>query len=293
MNGSRTLTLTGTVMLLFWTLILGIVLTLFFQQLFSGWPEIAQASLATNLALGVAVVLAIRKAGLPLKRALGLRRLNRRLLVPLALILVGSVTVFSELYVVLQRLIPIPAVIEAELRQLLNLDGGPDTWITLVVAIGLAPLMEEVLFRGALLRGLVRTRGARSATLWTAAFFAVFHLYNPWQVLPTFFLGLILAWVVLTTGSLWSAVVVHSMFNAVSLAAFRFSMNGVEFASTGVPWIAIGVVAALLIGSLSLLVGLAWIEHATGGGPFAPEKAASGPASDYATGVSAPPSSGT
>lgn len=282
MNGSRTLTLTGTVMLLFWTLLLGIALTVFFQLFAPGWPAIGQASLATNLALGLAVVLAVRKSGLRWREALGLRGFDRRMLAPLALILVGSVTVFSELYVVLQRLVPIPAVVEAELRQLLNLDGGPDTWITLIVAIGIAPFMEELLFRGALLRGLTRTRGVRSATLWTAAFFAFFHLYNPWQILPTFFLGLVLGWVVLTTGSVWAAVVVHAMFNAVSLAAFRFSSSIAEIASPGVPWAMIGVVVALIVGSLSLLVGLAWIEHATGGGPFSTGDRPHDASTDYA-----------
>ncbi len=84
--------------------------------------------------------------------------------------------------------------------------------------------------------------------------------------MPTFFLGLLLAWVVLTTRSLWASIVLHSAFNGFSLIVFAVPVRAPE----GPPVIVVaGVVLFLLIGSGALLLGLAWLERMTGGGEFA------------------------
>jgi membrane protease YdiL (CAAX protease family) len=234
---------------------------------FPDWPQIVQLAVGTELALAGAVAWAVHRAGLPWRRALGLHDLPLTVLGPLALVLVGSVTVFSEMYVVVQRVVPIPPEFEALQRDLLRIDGTTDLLFTVGVAAVLAPLLEEALFRGVILHGLARRRGPRSAVLWTAAFFAFFHFYNPWQILPTFFLGLLLGWVVLTTRSLWSSILLHSAFNGLSLAVFAIPMEPPPDAPPAL--VVTGVVIFLLVGSAALLAGLAWLESMTGGGAFA------------------------
>jgi membrane protease YdiL (CAAX protease family) len=138
------------------------------------------------------------------------------------------------------------------------------------VAVVLAPVLEEGLFRGLILRGLALRKGPRAATVWTAAFFAFFHFYNPWQILPTFFLGLLLGWVVLTTGSLWASIVLHSAFNGLSLVVFAFPVQTPD----GPPALIVaGLILFLLSGSGALLAGMAWLEGMTGGGEVAPDYA--------------------
>lgn len=256
-----------TVGLLLVTLLLAGALAVATMVLFPDWPEIARMALPTEIALLVAIGYAVRRTGLPWHRALMLGGFDTRVLVPLALVLIGSVTVFSELYLVMQKIIPVPAGFEQALEKLLEISGPVDFAVTTGVAVLIAPVLEEALFRGVLLQGIARRRGPRSAVVWTALFFALFHLYNPWQMLPTFFLGLILAWVVLNTRTLWTGIALHGAFNAVSLALFAAP---VDQASRTVPigWFLVGIVAFLLAGSVALLGGMMWIERLTGGGWF-------------------------
>ncbi len=280
--------LSATVGLLLATLVGGAILAGATMFLFPSWPQILQMALPTELALGAAVLWGVARAGRPWRETLALRPLSGRFLFPLFLVLIGSLTVFSELYLVIQRVVPVPPAFEQALRELLRLDGPVDLAATLVVAVGVAPFLEESLFRGVLLQGLARSRGAGAATVWTAAFFALFHLYNPWQVVPTFFLGLVLGWLVVTTGSLVASVLLHAAFNGLSLGIFAASLRSPEAAPGAVKWVVTGVVAALVLGSLALLVGMRALERETGGGDYGAPRGP-GPETEPETGGGQPP----
>lgn len=268
-RAERPLGLWGTVVVLFATLVAGAVLAAVVVALFPGWPQIAQMALPSELVLFLAIVYLVRRSGRPVREALGLAPLAPRSLGPLALILIGSITVFSELYVIIQRVAPIPPIFEEFLADILSIDGPFDLVMTVAVAAIVAPVLEEILFRGAILQSLSRTRGPGSAAVWSAIFFALFHLYNPWQLLPTFFLGLLLAWIVLTTRSLVSAILIHAAFNGMSLGLYRVPTD-VEPASELVPVIVIGIFLVLILASLALLVGMVWLESQEAGGRFGP-----------------------
>jgi membrane protease YdiL (CAAX protease family) len=272
-----------TAWLLAGTLLAALGLTAVTLVLFPDWPQMVHMAIPTQLALLGAVAWGIRRTGLTWRQALGMRPLPPVLLWPLALVLAGSVTVFSEVYFIVQHLVPVPPEFEALLRDLLQIEGTADLVFTVALAVVLAPVLEEALFRGLILHGLARRRGPRSATLWTAAFFAFFHFYNPWQIVPTFLLGLLLGWVVLVTRSLWSSIVLHSAFNGLSLSVFALSPEPPDGPA---PLVATGVVLFLLLGSAALLGGLAWLEAMTGGGAYAEE---SEPAEDVPLVRGAPP----
>lgn len=91
---------------------------------------------------------------------------------------------------------------------------------TFVIAVVLAPLWEELTFRGFLLSALAKTRigfwgGAMvSNTLWSAL-----HATYSWAGMSSVFLaGLILSWLVWRTGSIKPALVVHAIGNLFALA---------------------------------------------------------------------------
>jgi membrane protease YdiL (CAAX protease family) len=83
-----------------------------------------------------------------------------------------------------------------------------------------APLWEEVLFRGLLLRSLQRRLGAVPAVLLSSAAFGVLHA-QPGRgvalVVVTGALGVVLAVVTLRAGRLGPAVVAHAAFNGVTV----------------------------------------------------------------------------
>ena len=81
-----------------------------------------------------------------------------------------------------------------------------------------APVFEEWLCRGMVLRGLLG-HGVRPvwAIAVSAAFFALIHL-NPWQAVPAFLIGSLMGYVYYRTGSLKLTMLMHFANNTLSLA---------------------------------------------------------------------------
>lgn len=87
----------------------------------------------------------------------------------------------------------------------------------LFVIVGLAPIAEEVAFRGVLFPALARTVGAGAALGVTALLFAAVHMHTA-SAAPLFVLGLAFGLAYLYTGSLLVPIAMHASFNTVSLA---------------------------------------------------------------------------
>ena len=79
-----------------------------------------------------------------------------------------------------------------------------------------APLTEELLFRGLILRGFLRNYSQAKAVFVTAILFAIIHL-NPWQFIGALLLGVIFGWWFVQTRSLIPCLFGHAVFNAFPL----------------------------------------------------------------------------
>lgn len=86
-----------------------------------------------------------------------------------------------------------------------------------LLAVVIAPVFEELLFRGLLLPALARRYGAAAATLVISAVFAVIHGHLP-SVVPLFILSVSLCLAYIGTGSLVASIVMHAVFNGVTVA---------------------------------------------------------------------------
>jgi len=84
----------------------------------------------------------------------------------------------------------------------------------LMLAIA-APLLEEILFRGIILKALLKKYSPYKAILISAFTFGIFHL-NPWQFLFASVLGLWLGYVYWKTRSLFYPVMIHFIVNATA-----------------------------------------------------------------------------
>ena len=98
-------------------------------------------------------------------------------------------------------------------------------WINFLCVSIFAPLFEEWLCRGLVLRGLLnrkRPDGSSMkpayAIMLSALFFAVIHL-NIWQALPAFIIGCFMGYVYYKTGSLKLTMLIHFVNNTIALAA--------------------------------------------------------------------------
>ena len=88
-----------------------------------------------------------------------------------------------------------------------------------LVAVVMAPVFEEILFRGFLFRGLANSLGWVWGAVISASVFGAAHL-QPDVFLPLAVLGFILAWAYHRTGSLWTTITMHALFNAIAVVAW-------------------------------------------------------------------------
>jgi membrane protease YdiL (CAAX protease family) len=116
-------------------------------------------------------------------------------------------------------------------EQMKQLTGGP-VWLSLLTTAVLAPVFEEWLCRGEVLRGLLRKMAPGKAIALSALFFAVLHL-NPWQALNAFVLGCLFGYVYYRTGSLWLTMLMHFANNALSFALMKIPSVEAEESMVG------------------------------------------------------------
>lgn len=90
-------------------------------------------------------------------------------------------------------------------------------WLFVVGAI-VAPIVEEIFFRGFLFQGFRQKYGWMPALLLSSAIFGAAHL-DPVSLIPTFVLGCVLAVVYHRSNSVWPGILFHAAINSFSLCA--------------------------------------------------------------------------
>lgn len=97
-------------------------------------------------------------------------------------------------------------------------------WLLLVGGAVVAPIVEEVFFRGFVFAGLRQRYGWQKAALASSALFALIHLI-PTAVIPIFILGYIFAYLYQRSNSIWPAILMHASTNALALGAAYMLAN--------------------------------------------------------------------
>jgi len=88
----------------------------------------------------------------------------------------------------------------------------------LFVGIILAPLVEEIFFRGFLFQGFRQRMGWLKAALLSSAIFSASHL-DLVSLVPTFALGFTFAYIFHRSNSLWPGMILHFLVNSLGLCA--------------------------------------------------------------------------
>jgi len=150
-------------------------------------------------------------------RALGLRhRLTAQMLGTTFLALI-AVLVVNGLWEVARQALDLAG--QPEILPFFG-GGAPGLAVALVLGGVVAPVAEEVLFRGYLLPGLSTRYGRTWGILLSAAIFSAVHVF-PGVLLPIFIMGLIFAWLYYRYDSLWPCIILHGLVNSLAfLVAF-------------------------------------------------------------------------
>lgn len=118
----------------------------------------------------------------------------------------------NEINIQMDNVLPPPAWFMELFAKLFNSDLG--VWGGVLRVVILAPVVEELIFRGVIMSGFIRNYKAAYAIFFSALLFALFHL-NPWQFPATFLLGLVLGWLRIRTGSIVACITGHAIHNGL------------------------------------------------------------------------------
>jgi membrane protease YdiL (CAAX protease family) len=97
--------------------------------------------------------------------------------------------------------------------------------VNLLVVALIPALCEEFLFRGALMKFLlIFARNKHNAIFLSAFIFSAFH-GQFYGFFPRLFMGVILGYIVMYSGSIWPAIMAHFVNNAFAVSAVYFHWN--------------------------------------------------------------------
>lgn len=186
--------------------------------------------------------------------------------VPLKNILLSIPFIVSALFIsnMLTEVMDLPNLMEDTFIQMSHSVAG---FISLAI---MAPLVEELLFRGAI-EGHFLHRGMRPkyAILVSALIFGIIHL-NPMQIPFAFFIGLIFGWLYWRTGSVIPGMIGHFLNNTVASLVMLFSTPE-EMEQTTADYLGVGPAYALF--ALAVIVFIGMFFYLNKSLPAAPEYA--------------------
>ena len=169
----------------------------------------------------------------------------------LAVAFVGDIVNYGN-YLLTERSPFLAKMYDLVQDQMKQLTGGP-IWLSLLTTAVLAPVFEEWLCRGMVLRGLLQKKSPATAIVLSALFFALLHL-NPWQALNAFIIGCLLGYVYYRTGSLWLTMLMHATNNA--LAVVMSHIDSLEDVEYFIDVMSPGAYAAVMAVSIAVLSGV-------------------------------------
>jgi membrane protease YdiL (CAAX protease family) len=186
-----------------------------------------------NLAMVAVVLIAVRfvyQQG-PWTAGLSLWRWRPRAFVGLlaAVVVLPLNAVLERLSAILVRQASLPSLIqrgfETQMQQFLELFSGTGGLLLAILVIGIiAPIGEEVFFRGFAYR-CFRTRwGPMVGGAVSAALFSLIH-FHPVALLPIFLVGCVLAYLYERTGTLVAPITLHAVNNIVAVLALHFGQR--------------------------------------------------------------------
>lgn len=187
-------------------------------------PDIGAIGVGQAIGLGTVATLAARNVPAPQQQRLGLCGFDLRF-VPTLLLLLPVVLLTGELDSFLRAIAPAAGALPELPAPHPGASESLDALQSAIVVIGIAPVIEEWLFRGVLLQGVVGQLGRLRGVMLTAVLFAMVNVApaasggSPLSILlGSFALGVIYGLARLATGSLLAPILLHVAVNAAAFA---------------------------------------------------------------------------
>lgn len=124
------------------------------------------------------------------------------------IIIIASLVLNAGIAGPLASLIPMP---ESIIKIMLKMKEQVGFWTFIMMVIA-APLLEEFIYRGIILDGLLKRYTPLTSILISSILFGIAH-FNPWQLVTASLLGTFSGWIYYKTKSLAPSIIIHAAVN--------------------------------------------------------------------------------
>ncbi len=180
----------------------------------------------------LALFVGIKVSGFNLQMILPGRSICGSSLFWITLMTLGTIILISDITNLVFYFYPV----DPEILALYNLIGNSK--YGLLAAFVIAPVTEEVFFRGFLISGLLHNYSSTIAIVVSSLLFGLIH-DNVWQSVPAIFMGVFIGWIFIITGNIWLCIGIHAfqngLFSILEFAGVKFTgmiypiESGVQF----------------------------------------------------------------
>jgi len=165
------------------------------------------------------LIYGLRKSRKKIRDVFPIRFFNPLLLVFITTFIIAAQVFISEVNLWIDKYLPSPNWFMELFNNIFESDFGWTGAFMKVVIV--APVIEELIFRGMIMHGFMRNYPKILAIFFSALLFALFHL-NPWQFPATFVLGLLLGWLMVRTHSVIICILTHAINNLIVLLTITY-----------------------------------------------------------------------
>lgn len=128
--------------------------------------------------------------------------------------------------------VPISKFLTATFEPATAISNPFDKMVIFIGSLILAPIFEEIIFRGIILKGLLTSHSPKFAIIASSILFAVSH-GKPIQILGALVIGLFLGWIYYKTKSLGTVIILHFTANLSSHIANYINLKNVSLTNSG------------------------------------------------------------
>lgn len=187
--------------------------------LLSGYFDLSGITAIANIiSLGIMATTGLYLARTPYAITLSIKPFSIVLLGPMVLMAFSGTLIVAELGAWSERLYPMPDDIRDLFMAILSANS-PIEWLKRAgLLVILAPITEEIVFRGVFLHGMVKNYGPTKGIIFTGLCFGIFHLI-PWQAVGAACVGILISFIVYRTASIFAGMIFHAIWNALPLIA--------------------------------------------------------------------------
>ncbi len=149
-------------------------------------------------------------------KATSINKTKPRIMVNSALLGVGMLGIFQAVVLVIGKIAP--SWLETQNAHAESILNGY-MWVAVIYTVIVAPICEELVFRGLMLSALKGKAPKWVGIIAVATVFGLIHSF-PIGFIYAFSLGVLLGWLYYYTGSLLPCIIVHALFNATNYLSF-------------------------------------------------------------------------